>query len=561
MRCNWGRWLWGLIPLLILSWVAVRLEQGPMERDLAQRSAAALAQGGLGWAGADFVARDATLTGRAPQEGEPAKAAELLRGVWGVRQVNNRADLIEKAEPYLWWATRRNNRIRLSGSVPNVNVRHAILGVTKASFPGLEVVDRMKLSRGVPELDVWLGGVSFALKQLAALKHGDVRLENLGLGVSGEAEDGAAYRAMKLALSESLPKGIRLSGERVGPPVVSPYTWGARFAEGRLVLSGHVGEQDRAGILSAAKAPPGGAVLDQMEPGDGAPPGFLPAAIACLRELPRFETGSAELRDGALTVSGLAADAATADSVRSALRAALPASIRLSDQIRARELPPPAPVAASPQAAPAKEARGGALGSSGDASPPAAPSPLPAASSPPPEAAPPALGEPPAPPSPSAPQSPSPSALQRASPSPPPIASAPAPEPPRVVSAGDPRTRACEESLAAAAKAGTILFRLGSAELDQASSSTLDRLARAVKSCPGMRIEVGGHASAEGGLALNQRLSLRRAQSVVAYLVRAGVDAGQLEAAGFGATRPVAPNDTREHMGLNRRIEFTVHPN
>ena len=41
--------------------------------------------------------------------------ARAFPGVWGVRSVDNKAGLIEKAEKYLWWATRRNNRIRLSG--------------------------------------------------------------------------------------------------------------------------------------------------------------------------------------------------------------------------------------------------------------------------------------------------------------------------------------------------------------------------------------------------------------------------------------------------------------
>jgi outer membrane protein OmpA-like peptidoglycan-associated protein len=116
------------------------------------------------------------------------------------------------------------------------------------------------------------------------------------------------------------------------------------------------------------------------------------------------------------------------------------------------------------------------------------------------------------------------------------------------------------QALTDAAGAGTILFRLGSAELASASHATLDRLAAAVHSCPGVLIEVGGHASAEGGEGVNRRLSLRRAKSVVAYLVRAGVAPKQLEGVGFGATRPIVPNDSAEHMARNRRIEFTVRP-
>ena len=109
-------------------------------------------------------------------------------------------------------------------------------------------------------------------------------------------------------------------------------------------------------------------------------------------------------------------------------------------------------------------------------------------------------------------------------------------------------------------QAGQIVFDLASAELDSASFAMLDKLAEAARSCPDMQIEVGGHASAEGSALINQQLSMRRAQSVVAYLVKAGVDATQLQPVGYGAARPIASNDTNESMAKNRRIEFIVRP-
>src|SRR5262249_57579663 len=122
------------------------------------------------------------------------------------------------------------------------------------------------------------------------------------------------------------------------------------------------------------------------------------------------------------------------------------------------------------------------------------------------------------------------------------------------------RAKACEEQLAGVAKGGLIHFHYASAELESASFPTLDQLAAAAKSCPGMHIEVAGHASAEGSPDANQALSLKRAQSVVTYLVQAGVDPGRLEPIGFGATRPVAPNDSSENSAKNRRTELTIRP-
>jgi outer membrane protein OmpA-like peptidoglycan-associated protein len=511
MRCNWRRWLWGIIPLLVLSWVAVQAENNRLERDLAERARLALAQGGFSWALTEFKARDAVLMGRAPQEGEPGKAAATLAAVWGVRVVDNRAGLLDKAETYVWTANRRNNRIRLSGFAPSIDVRRAILGVTKASFPGFEIVDRTTLARGIPSSDVWLAGVSFALQQLTGIKRGDVRLEDLNLTVAGEAEDVGAYRAIKQALANSVPKGIKVTADRVTAPVASPYTWAAHSADGRLLLSGHVpNDAVRADLIAAAKAGlPGVTIVDQMALGEGAPQGWAAMAVAILREMGRLQGGGADMKDTALIISGVAADGATAEAIRATLRAAVPAAIKLNDQIRVKEQPPPAPppmvLPPEPAETPAKKPDAASAGEIATPVQPAWPTP--------------------------------------------PV------EAPALV-----RARACEEQLVSLAGAGQIHFRLASAELESTSFQTLDKLAVAAKSCPGMRIEVGGHASSEGSAELNQQLSLRRAQSVVAYLVHAGVDLTQLEPVGHGATQPAAPNDSSENMARNRRIEFTVRP-
>ena len=520
MKCNWRRWLWGIIPLLVLSWVAVQAEHGRLERDLAARASNALAQSGMPWAMAEFNGRDAILTGRAPEEGEPGKAAETLAAVWGVRTIDNRASLLDRAETYWWAASRRNNRIRLTGLAPSISARQAILGVTKATFPGFEVVDRTTLARGVPATDLWMAGVSFGLKQLTSIKRGHVRMQDLGLAVAGEAEDIAAYRAIKQALANTVPKGLKVTSNEVTAPPVSPFTWAAEIVQGQLVLSGYVPNDGlRADIVAAAKKSlPGAVIVDQMEPAEGATQGWMDGVLASLRELSRLERGSAQIKDGALIVAGTAEDAAAADAIRARLQAAIPATIKLTEQIKVKEPPPPPPPASPPP-------------SVGSADPAQEKAEVTTTSQPQPT-------------------------QER-----PEVATAgqpqPTPAPPAEAIA---RAKACEEQLAGVAKSGLIHFHYASAELESASFPTLDQLAAAAKSCPGMHIEVAGHASAEGSADANQVLSLKRAQSVVTYLVQAGVDPGRLEPIGFGATRPVAPNDSGENMAKNRRIEFKVRP-
>ena len=69
---------------------------------------------------------------------------------------------------------------------------------------------------------------------------------------------------------------------------------------------------------------------------------------------------------------------------------------------------------------------------------------------------------------------------------------------------------------------------------------------------------VSGAVAFGGGERLQQALSQRRAQAVADYLMARGIARERLAVKGFGEVSPVAPNDTRENMYLNRRTELSV---
>ncbi len=93
MRCHPTRWLWGLIPIAMLSWLAVHAESDRIERDLEQRSRAALAAAGHDWASVAFSGREGLLVGRPASARQRDDAAALVRDVWGVRTVETRVAL------------------------------------------------------------------------------------------------------------------------------------------------------------------------------------------------------------------------------------------------------------------------------------------------------------------------------------------------------------------------------------------------------------------------------------------------------------------------------------
>jgi len=104
-----------------------------------------------------------------------------------------------------------------------------------------------------------------------------------------------------------------------------------------------------------------------------------------------------------------------------------------------------------------------------------------------------------------------------------------------------------------------VQFATGSADLADESTSLLDEVAATLKKTPEIKkVRVEGHTDNTGGAAMNKGLSQRRAESVRAYLIKQGVDAGRLTAKGYGQSKPIAGNDTDEGKEKNRRVEFTI---
>lgn len=104
-----------------------------------------------------------------------------------------------------------------------------------------------------------------------------------------------------------------------------------------------------------------------------------------------------------------------------------------------------------------------------------------------------------------------------------------------------------------------VRFAQNSARILGESHAMLDEVAKRIVDTPQIRrIRVEGHASADGNDAHNMDLSSRRATAVMDYLVGAGVDAERLEAEGYGETRPIADNETREGRETNRRVELHI---
>lgn len=88
----------------------------------------------------------------------------------------------------------------------------------------------------------------------------------------------------------------------------------------------------------------------------------------------------------------------------------------------------------------------------------------------------------------------------------------------------------------------------------------LAQISDMMRANPSLVILVEGHTDALGRAAGNLRLSAARAEAVRWALVALGVAAERLQAAGYGAERPIAANSTVRGRGRNRRVELTIQP-
>jgi outer membrane protein OmpA-like peptidoglycan-associated protein len=105
----------------------------------------------------------------------------------------------------------------------------------------------------------------------------------------------------------------------------------------------------------------------------------------------------------------------------------------------------------------------------------------------------------------------------------------------------------------------TIFFDYNKATIRQISYDLLDEIARVILDNPQIKeIRVEGHTDSDGNDSYNLKLSQARAESVVNYLVAAGVERGRLDPVGFGESRPLVENTSDENKQTNRRVEFLI---
>lgn len=136
-------------------------------------------------------------------------------------------------------------------------------------------------------------------------------------------------------------------------------------------------------------------------------------------------------------------------------------------------------------------------------------------------------------------------------PPPPPPKPAPAPEPKKEA----PKPKPVAEKVTFAAD---VTFDFDKSNVKPEGRAKLDDLANKVKSINLEVVIAIGHADEIGSHAYNDKLSVRRAEAVKAYLVSKGVEPNRVYTEGKGKRQPIASNKTKEGRAKNRRVEIEV---
>ncbi len=105
-----------------------------------------------------------------------------------------------------------------------------------------------------------------------------------------------------------------------------------------------------------------------------------------------------------------------------------------------------------------------------------------------------------------------------------------------------------------------ILFATNKADLNAAAKNSLTNFANVLKNNTGCDVAIYGHTDSTGSDAVNNPLSVSRANSVSNYLKSCGVSGTQIKSVeGQGSKNPVADNSTAAGRAQNRRVEVYMY--
>jgi outer membrane protein OmpA-like peptidoglycan-associated protein len=105
----------------------------------------------------------------------------------------------------------------------------------------------------------------------------------------------------------------------------------------------------------------------------------------------------------------------------------------------------------------------------------------------------------------------------------------------------------------------TVYFDPNKTNINPSAAKGLDRNGKLLQENPQIKVEIGGHTDSGGSEMANQAISEKRAMSAKKYLEdKFNISGDRMITKGYGSTKPIADNQTKEGRSKNRRVEFKV---
>ncbi|QWG13800.1 OmpA family protein [Bradyrhizobium sediminis] len=338
-----SKWWPGTIPLVVFWAIAAWTSTPPLEADLAARSNAALKDTVLDKRRIAVAGRDVTFAADAFSEEGRQSAVASVEAVPGVRQVNDETRLVPEAKPFVWSAERDVVRVTLGGSSSLPASKTRLFEAARAALGGVEVVDRMNLSRGAPPR--FDNAALLLLEQIGKLKDGKITISDNKVSLSGMARDLGGREAIAAAL-KNLPEGFSVAANEIKAP---PYVFQAYKdpVAVTVTLTGYVPDNNVhvAIAVAAGRKFFNEVVVDNLKASVGAPSGFTNAVVPALGALSRLSTGTLVVSDREVKLSGDALYEAAAVQIRAGLGKDFPQGWQFKPEISVK--PAAAPVDAT----------------------------------------------------------------------------------------------------------------------------------------------------------------------------------------------------------------------
>ena len=312
-----SKWWPGIIPLVVFWGIAAWNSTAPLEADLAARSTSALKDTVLDKTRIEVSGRDVSFSADAFSEDGRRSAVAAVEAVPGVRLVNDETRLIPEARPFVWSAERDVARVTLGGSAPLPASKGKLLEAARAALGGVEVADRMQMSRGAPPR--FDNAALLLVDQVAKLKEGKITISDTEVSLSGMARDLGGREAIAAAL-KNLPEGFSVAANDLKAP---PYVFQAYKdpVAVTLTLTGYVPDNNVHAAIAAAAGRKffSEKVVDNLKASIGAPSGFVSAVVPALGVLSRLSTGTLVVNDREIKLSGDALYDAALTQIRASL--------------------------------------------------------------------------------------------------------------------------------------------------------------------------------------------------------------------------------------------------